>query len=111
MLDDLYYLRERARQALARGDLDDATSALVTAAAQTNIAEADYLGVLRPLEDVLMKRGDARSALTVLWYMLQTERDGAQRAQAKLKDVPHADRARTLAALGDMAGASREMEN
>ena len=111
MLDDLYYLRERARQALAKGDLDDATSALVTAAAQTNIAEADYLGVLRPLEEVLVRRGDARSALTVLWYMLQSERDGQKRAYAKLKDVPPVDRARTLAALGDMAGASREMEN
>ena len=111
MLDDLYYLRERARQALARGDLDDATSALVTAAAQTNIAENDYVAVLRPLEDVLMRRGDVRSAMTVLWYMMQTERDGAKRAAAKMKDVPPVDRARTLAALGDMAGAAREMEN
>ncbi len=111
MLDDLYYLRERARQALARGDLDDAANALVTAAAQTNIPENDYVAVLRPLEEVLMKRGDARSALTVLWYMLQTERDGAKRAQAKMKDVPPVDRARTLAALSDMAGAAREMEN
>jgi hypothetical protein len=111
MLDDLYYLRERARQALARGDLDDATSALVTAAAQTNIAENDYIAVLRPLEEVLMKRGDARSALTVLWYMMQTEKDGSKRAVAKLKDVPPVDRARTLAAMNDMAGAAREMEN
>ena len=74
MLDDLYYLRERARQALARGDLDDAANALVTAAAQTNIPENDYVGVLRPLEEVLMKRGDTRSALTVLWYMMASER-------------------------------------
>jgi tetratricopeptide (TPR) repeat protein len=111
MLDDLYYLRERARQALARGDLDDATNALITAAAQTNIAENDYVAVLRPLEDVLLRRGDARSALTVLWYMMQTERDGSKRAVAKLKDVPPVDRARTLAALGDMVGAAREMEN
>ncbi len=111
MLDDLYYLRERARQALARGDLDDATSALVTAAAQTNIAENDYIAVLKPLEEVLMKRGDARSALTVLWYMMQTEKDGSKRAVAKLKDVPPVDRARTLAAMSDMAGAAREMEN
>ncbi len=111
MLDDLYYLRERARQALARGDLDDAANALVTAAAQTNIPENDYVGVLRPLEEVLMKRGDTRSALTVLWYMMHNERDGQKRAQAKLADVPPADRARTLAAFGDMAGAAREMEN
>jgi hypothetical protein len=111
MLDDLYYLRERARQALARGDLDDAANALVSAAAQTNIAENDYVGVLRPLEDVLMRRGDARSALTVLWYMMASEKDGARRAQAKLGAVPPVDRARTLAALGDMTGAAREMEN
>ncbi len=111
MLDDLYYLRERARQALSRHDLDDATSALVTAAAQTNIAENDYVAVLRSLEDVLMQRGDARSSLTVLWYMMQTERDGAKRAVAKMKDVPPVDRARTLAAINDMAGAAREMEN
>ena len=111
MLDDLYYLRERARQALARGDLDDAANALVSAASQTNIAENDYLGVLRPLEDVLMRRGDARSALTVLWYMMQTEKDGRKRAEAKLDAVPPVDRARTLAAVGDMAGAAREMEN
>ncbi len=111
MLDDLYYLRERARQALARGDLEDATSALITAAGQTNIAENDYVAVLRPLEDVLMRRNDARSALSVLWYMMHTERDGAKRAMSKLKDVPPQDRARTLAALGDMAGAAREMEN
>ena len=111
MLDDLYYLRERARQALARGDLDDATNALVSAASQTNIAENDYVGVLRSLEDVLMKRGDPRSALTVLWYMMHAEKDGSKRAQAKMNDVPPVDRARTLAAFGDMAGAAREMEN
>ena len=112
MLDDLYYLRERARQALARGDLDDATNALITAAAQTNIAENDYVAVLRPLEDVLLRRGDARSALTVLWYMMQTERDGSKRAVARNSgNAPPVDRARTLAALGDMVGAAREMEN
>ncbi|HSQ67985.1 MAG TPA: HEAT repeat domain-containing protein [Polyangiaceae bacterium] len=111
MLDDLYYLRERARQAIARGDLDDAANALVSAASQTNIAENDYVGVLRPLEDVLARRGDARSAMTVLWYMLGTDRDGIKRAYARLKDVPPVDRARTLAAANDMTGADREMEN
>ena len=111
MLDDLYYLRERARQAIARGDLDDAANALVSAASQTNIAENDYVGVLRPLEDVLARRGDARSAMTVLWYMLGTDRDGIKRAYARLKDVPPVDRARTLAAANDMTGAAREMEN
>ena len=111
MLDDLYYLRERARQAIARGDLDDAANALVTAAAQTNIAENDYVAVLRPLEDVLARRGDPRSALTVLWYMVGSDKDALKRAQARMKDVPPADRARTLAAAQDMVGAAREMEN
>jgi tetratricopeptide (TPR) repeat protein len=111
MLDDLYQLRERARTALARGDLDDAANSLVAAAAQTHVAEHDYLSVLRPLVDVLARRNDPRSALTVLWYMAFSEPDGWKRAQSYLAAVPSVDRARTLAARGDMAGAAREMEN
>jgi hypothetical protein len=111
MLDDLYYLRERAKQAMARGDLDDAANSLVSAAQQTHIAENDYLAILRPLEDVLTRRGDVRSALTVQWYSAFGERDGWKRAAQKLAGVPPVDRARTLAAMGDMAGAAREMEN
>ena len=76
MLDDLYYLRERARQAMARGDLDDAANSLVTAAQQTHIAENDYVAILKPLEEVLAKRGDVRSSLTVQWYLAFGERDG-----------------------------------
>lgn len=111
MLDDLYHLRERARTALARGDLDDAANSLVAAAAQTHVAEHDYLSVLRPLVEVLARRNDPRSALTVLWYMAFSEPDGWKRASAMLPQVPSVDRARTLAATGDMAGAAREMEN
>ncbi len=111
MLDDLYHLRERARAALQRGDLDDAANSLVLAAAQTHVAEHDYLSVLRPLADVLAKRGDPRSALTVLWYMAFSEPDGWKKAQGYLAGVPSVDRARTLAAVNDMAGAAREMEN
>lgn len=111
MLDDLYHLRERARGALARGDLDDAANSLVLAAAQTHVAEHDYLSVLRPLAEVLAKRNDPRSALTVLWYMAFSEPDGWKKAQAFLPSVPSVDRARTLAAINDMAGAAREMEN
>ena len=62
MLDDLYYKRERAREAAARGDFDEAANQLFQAALQTHIAENDYLAILRPLEDVLVRRGDARSA-------------------------------------------------
>lgn len=111
MLDDLYHLRERARAALQRGDLDDAAHSLVAAAAQTHVAEHDYLSVLSPLADVLLRRGDARSALTVWWYMALSAPDGWKRATALLANVPAVDRARTLAATGDFAGAAREMEN
>ncbi|MBX3219241.1 MAG: HEAT repeat domain-containing protein [Labilithrix sp.] len=111
MLDDLYHLRERARAALARGDLDDAANALVMAAQQTHVAEHDYLSVLRPLVEVLSKRNDGRSALTVYWYMAFSEPDGWRRALTLLPNVPSVDRARTLAATNDMAGAAREMEN
>lgn len=111
MLDDLYHLRERARAALARGDLDDAANSLVSAAAQTHVAEHDYLSVLRPLAEVLARRNDGRSALTVVWYMAFSENDGWKRAMSMLPGVPSVDRARTLAATGDMAGAAREMEN
>ncbi|MDB5218768.1 MAG: hypothetical protein JWO86_6695, partial [Myxococcaceae bacterium] len=111
MLDDLYHLRERARAALARGDLDDAANSLVSAASQTHVAEHDYLSVLRPLAEVLARRSDHRSALTVVWYMAFSENDGWKRAMSMLPGVPSVDRARTLAANNDMAGAAREMEN
>ena len=111
MLDDLYNLRERARAAVNRGDLDDAVTSLVSAAQQTHVAEHDYLSVLRPLVEVLLARKDGRSALTVQWYMAFTEPDGWKRAVNMLPQVPAVDRARTLAATNDMAGAAREMEN
>lgn len=111
MLDDLYHLRERARAALNRGDLDDAANSLVSAAQQTHVAEHDYLSVLKPLVEVLARRNDPRSALTVHWYMAFSENDGWKRALAILPSVPNVDRARTLAATNDMAGAAREMEN
>ena len=99
MLDDLYHLRERARQALARGDLDDAGNSLVSAASQTHVAEHDYVSVLRPLAEVLVKRGDTRSALTVsgTWRPDRARRGSARRRCCT--DVPSIDRARTLAAL------------
>jgi hypothetical protein len=111
MLDDLYSLRERARNAAARGDLDDALNALMTAAQQTHIAEHDYVSVLRPLEDVFARRGDFRSALTVSWYLAPTDRDGWKRAYAMMKSTPSVDRARTFAAAGEMGAAAQEMED
>jgi len=96
---------------MSRGDFDDAGNSLVTAAQQTHIAENDYVAILKPLESVLVKGGDIRSALTVQWYLAFGERDGWKRSLQKLKHVPPVDRARTLAAMGDMQNAAREMEN
>lgn len=111
MLDDLHHLRERARVSLSRGNLDDAANALVTAAQQTHVAEHDYVSVLRPLVDVLERRGDVRSALTVEWYLALNDGEAMRRCYQKLPHVPPQDRARTLAASNDMANAAREMEN
>ena len=45
--------------------------------------------------------------MTVLWYIACSETDGWARPVGMLADVPPVDRARTLAATGDMAGAAR----
>lgn len=111
MLDDLHHLRERARVAASRGNLDEAANALVTAAQQTHVAEHDYVLVLRPLVEILERRGDLRSALTVEWYLALNDRAAMQRCYQKLPHVPPQDRARTLAAEERMADAAREMEN
>jgi hypothetical protein len=110
-MEDIHVLRERARVAISRNALDDAANTLVTAAMQTHVAEQDYLTILRPLADTLARRGDARSALTVMWYLSRGDSSGWQRATSLLASVPPVDRARTLAAMGDMSGAAREMEN
>jgi tetratricopeptide (TPR) repeat protein len=110
MLEDLFQLRERARAALRAGDLDAATTALMTAAQQTHVPEADYHTILRPLADVLRRRNDARGALSVQWYLAWAE-DGWAPTKDLLPLVPPVDRARTLAAMGDMAAAAREMED
>lgn len=111
MLEDLYILRDRAKAATARGDLDTALSALLSAAAQTHVAEPDYVGILRPLEDALARRGNPRGALTVLCYLAATDPSGWKRAPALMEAVPPADRARVLAAQGQMGEAAREMED
>jgi len=111
MSEDLYDLRDRARRAVARGDLDEAAGALVLAIRQTHISEQDYVALLRSLERVLVERGDFRSALTVAWYAAASEPDGFARLRPLMAKAPPADRARTLAAANDMAGAAHEMEN
>jgi HEAT repeat protein len=111
MFDDLYVLRDRARRAAARGDLDGAIAALLAAAGQTHIAERDYVAVLRPLEEALVQRADPRGALTVLAYLASLDAAAYKRAERLLPQVPPADRAPVLAAQGRMAEAAREMEN
>jgi tetratricopeptide (TPR) repeat protein len=111
VLEDLFILRDRARAALARNDLESAISALVGAAAQTHVSEHDYVGVLRPLEEALGKRGDARGALTVIAYLAPGDPAVWKRAQGLLPRVPPVDRARVLSAQGRMAEAAREMED
>lgn len=114
MLDDLYVLRDRARVLAQKGDLDGAAAALTAAAAQFHVGEQDYVTILRPLEDILVRRGDYRGALTVLWYLAMGEAANGpswKRATALLPNVPPVDRARTLATMGEMDQAAREMEN
>src|SRR5260221_412771 len=114
MLDDLYVLRERARLAATRGDLDTAAQALVSAASQTHVAEHDYVSILKPLEDVLTRRADFRGALTVLFYLAfggAKDEKARKRARALLPSVPPLDRARVLGAEGEMEKAAREMED
>ncbi|MFO0663022.1 MAG: HEAT repeat domain-containing protein [Polyangiaceae bacterium] len=110
MFEDIHQLRERARGAIARNALDEAANSLVLAAMQTHVPENDYQTVLRPLADVLVRRGDPRSSLTVQWYMARTDPSGWQRAVGLFPQVPHVDRARTYAAMGEMDNAAREME-
>jgi hypothetical protein len=111
MVDDLYVLRDRARAAAARGELDTALGVLLTAAAQTHVAEHDYASMLRPLEEVLAKRGDARGAATVLGYLASDDASAWKRGAALAPPLPPVDRARVLAAQGRMAEAAHEMEN
>src|SRR5579872_4776472 len=110
MPEDLDILRERARVAAQRGDTDGAVGALLLAAAQTPLEDREYDSVLRPLEDLLLKRGDARGALTVRAY-LATRYPGLWKgARGLVELVPPVDRARVLQAQGRPAEAALEME-
>jgi tetratricopeptide (TPR) repeat protein len=111
VLEDLYILRDRAKAATARGDLETALSALLSAAAQTHVSEHDYVAVLRPLEDTLARRNNPRAALTVIGYLAATDPAAWKRAGTLMRAVPPVDRARVLAAQGQMAEAAREMED
>jgi hypothetical protein len=110
VLDDLHQHRANARRALDQGRLDDAAASLFLAATETHVAMNDYVSVLKPFADILARRGDTRGALTVLWYLAPHEPPGWSACSALFASVPAVDRGRTLAAIGNLADAAREME-
>jgi len=111
VLDDLHRLRDDARTALDHGRLDEAEAKLLLAAAETHVAESDYVSVLVPLAQILRQRGAPRAALTVLWYLASHDASYWNDCAALLESVPHVDRGRTLLAMGRGAEAAREMED
>jgi hypothetical protein len=97
---------------MARGDAEGAARDLaLAAAAETHLAERDYVALLRPLEEALTRAGDCRGALTVIGYEAIGKPAAWTRARALLPKVPPADRARAAAAQGYAAEAAREMED
>src|SRR5258708_13041027 len=91
MLDDVHVLKERARAAASRGDLGAAIGALMAAAGHTHLEEREYVALLRPLQDMLAKHGDARGALTVLSYLASKDASEWKRAGGLMQRVPPVD--------------------
>jgi len=81
------------------------------AAAETHVADEDYLTILVPLADLMDRRGYARAAMTVRWYMAARDPSILNLCVARFAQVPPVDRARTLALMGKLDEAAREMEN
>ena len=111
MLDDLHRHRANARRALDQGRLDEAASSLFLAANETHVAESDYLSVLKPLADVLARRGEARASLTVQWYLASRDPRLWGACVELFPNVPAVDRGRTHAAMGQLALAAHAMED
>lgn len=94
----LQELREDARAAAARGDMERARVALIGALGDTKVREEEYVAATRELRDILMNYGDFRGALTLDWY------SGNDRGQKDLLGrVPPIDRARTILAWAERA--------
>ncbi len=110
MLDDLHHLRAEARRAVDQGRLEQAEAALLSAASETHVVDDDYITVLEPLADLLARRGHPRGALTVRWYLAGRDPAAWSACMPLLPHVPPVDRARTLAAMGNLQDAAREME-
>jgi tetratricopeptide (TPR) repeat protein len=98
----IHELRDEARSALSRGDLQRAHQSLYSALQHTVAREEDYIAATSELRDVHGRMGDFRAALTLDWYA------GSERSQRTLiQQVPAIDRARTLLAWADR-GSDRE---
>src|SRR3954470_1029397 len=98
----IHELRDEARSALSRGDLQRAHQSLYSALQHTVAREEDYIAATTELRDVHGRMGDFRAALTLDWYA------GSERSQrALIQQVPAIDRARTLLAWADR-GSDRE---
>lgn len=109
-MEDVHGLRNQAHQALRSGDLESATNALMLAAAQTHLAESEYVSVLQLLGETLQRRGDHRGALSVAYYFLRADPSRLSHALQAASKVTPGDRARAMAAFGDTKGAAREAE-
>jgi tetratricopeptide (TPR) repeat protein len=90
-------------------DLDAALAALSSATGQP-LAERDYRSLLNRLERVVVDRGDARAALTVIAHAASYDDAAWARAARLLDRVPPIDRALAAAAQGQFAEAAREMD-
>jgi hypothetical protein len=111
VLDDLHDLTSRARQAIARRQPDQAVADLYEAARFTHVGEDDYAPAIRLLCTALGMVGDPRGALTACWYLGVRDPTAWSEADALGASVPASDRARTMGARGDRAGAARAMED
>jgi HEAT repeat protein len=111
MFDESTIVRQRAQSAVARGDLGAAAAALLDAAGRAHVGEHEYRAVLGPLEEVYVRQGEARAALTLIAYVGTSDATAWKRAAPLLHLVPAVDRAMAAAAQGHMADAAREMEN
>jgi hypothetical protein len=111
VLDDLHHLRAEARRAIDQGRPEQAEASLLAAAGETHVADDDYVTVLEPLADLMARRGDVRGALTIRWYLAGREQAPFSGCLPLLPHVSPADRGRTLAAMGNLSEAAREMES
>jgi len=91
--------------------MDEAVAVLRGAAEETHVSEEDYGSILTPLAKLLERQGDARGALSVLWYLAGADASVWAECAALLPAVPATDRGRTLAAMGRLREAAAEMES